>query len=49
MRECVQVPGTSTDSLSSNTQLGRAVQDACSELEGLQALVRPLCMLQCSW
>ncbi|KAK9838341.1 hypothetical protein WJX81_005802 [Elliptochloris bilobata] len=33
-----QVPGAATDSLSSNTQLGRAVQSACSELELLSLL-----------
>ena len=38
-----QVPGTATDSLSSNTQLGRAVQSACSELELLSSLVRSSC------
>ena len=37
-----QVPGASTDSLSSNTQLGRAVQSACDELEHLSSLVKPL-------
>ena len=40
-----QVPGTVNDSLSSNTQLGRAVQDACDELAGLQALVSWLVLL----
>ena len=35
------MPGTVNDSLSSNTRLGRAVQEACDELENLQALVSP--------
>jgi hypothetical protein len=35
-----QVPGGANDSLSSNTHLGRAVQDACNELETLGGLVR---------
>ncbi|BDA45573.1 hypothetical protein COCOBI_07-3600 [Coccomyxa sp. Obi] len=34
------VPGGSNDSLSSNTQLGQAVRDACDELETLAALER---------
>lgn len=36
--EHAQVPGTANDSLTSNTQLGRAVGAACEELEGLAAL-----------
>lgn len=32
------VPGGANDSLSSNTHLGRAVQDACNELETLGGL-----------
>ena len=35
----VQVPGGYQDSLSSNTELGRAVQDACEELDNLSNLV----------
>ena len=35
-----QVPGGANDSLTSNTRLGRAVQDACAELEALGKLVR---------
>jgi hypothetical protein len=35
-----QVPGGYQDSLSSNTELGRAVRGACSELETLEGLVR---------
>jgi hypothetical protein len=38
----LQVPGGANDSMSSNTQLGRAVQDACKELETLGGLVRCL-------
>ncbi len=34
-----QVPGGYQDSLSSNTELGRAVQDACEELDNLSNLV----------
>lgn len=32
----VQVPGGYKDSLSSNTELGRAVRDACDELSTLR-------------
>jgi hypothetical protein len=42
-----QVPGGANDSLSSNTHLGRAVQDACNELETLGGLVRR-CVMQLS-
>ena len=35
----MQVPGGANDSLSSNTKLGRAVDDACAELEALGKLV----------
>lgn len=35
----VQVPGGYQDSLSSNTELGRAVQNACDELDNLSSLV----------
>lgn len=35
----VQVPGGYKDSLSQNTPLGRAVSDACSELENIGSLV----------
>ncbi|KAI3425046.1 hypothetical protein D9Q98_008424 [Chlorella vulgaris] len=35
-----QVPGGYQDSLSSNTELGRAVRGACSELETLEGLER---------
>lgn len=35
-----QVPGGAKDSLTSNTQLGRAVNDACKELETLGSMVR---------
>lgn len=35
----MQVPGGYQDSLSSNTELGRAVQDACEELDNLSNLV----------
>ena len=39
----MQVPGGYQDSLSSNTELGRAVQDACDELDNLSSLVmKPL-------
>ncbi len=34
----VQVPGGYKDSLSSNTELGRAVRDACNELDHLSDL-----------
>ena len=44
-----QVPGASTDSLSSNTQLGRAVQSACDELEHLSSLVKPPSDLMKAW
>ena len=44
-----QVPGASTDSLSSNTQLGRAVQSACDELEHLSSLVEPPSDLIGAW
>ena len=37
-----QVPGGYKDSLTKNTPLGRAVSDACSELEQLGAMVRRL-------
>ena len=37
----VQVPGGAFDSLSSNTKLGKAVQEACDELDTLVTLVRP--------
>ncbi len=36
----MQVPGGAFDSLSSNTQLGKAVQQACDELDTLVTLVR---------
>lgn len=36
----VKVPGGYQDSLSKNTKLGRAVDDACSELSHLGELVR---------
>ncbi len=36
---CLQVPGGYQDSLSKNTKLGRAVDDACSELSHLGELV----------
>ena len=39
---CAQVPGGYQDSLSSNTELGRAVQNACQELDNLSALVRSI-------
>ena len=39
--EDYEVPGGYTDSLSSNTQLGRAVNDACLELDALGKLVSP--------
>ena len=35
----LQVPGGYQDSLSKNTKLGRAVDDACSELSHLGELV----------
>jgi len=35
----VQVPGGAFDSLSSNTKLGKAVQEACDELDTLVTLV----------
>lgn len=38
----VQVPGGYQDSLSSNTELGRAVQNACDELDNLSNLVQDL-------
>ena len=36
----LQVPGGYQDSLSSNTPLGRAVREACDELEALGSMVR---------
>lgn len=36
------VPGGANDSLSSNTELGRAVRAACDELDALGRLVRAL-------
>ena len=42
-RSCTQVPGGSEDSLSSNTELGRAVREACDEIEHLGRLVRHCC------
>lgn len=36
----MQVPGGALDSLSSNTKLGKAVQEACDELDALVTLVR---------
>ena len=46
-----QVPGGANDSLTSNTKLGRAVEDACNELEALGKLVmtRSVCMPLASW
>ena len=38
----LQVPGGYQDSLSSNTELGRAVQNACDELDNLSNLVQDL-------
>ena len=40
-RAAVQVPGGVNDSISSNTKLGRAVNDACAELEALGKLACP--------
>lgn len=40
-----QVPGGYEDSLSSNTELGRAVRAACSELDTLSQLVRAVVRL----
>lgn len=36
----MQVPGTYRDAMSANTQLGKAVRDACEELDTLSALER---------
>lgn len=36
----MQVPGGYQDSLSKNTQLGKAVDEACKELDSLGELVR---------
>ena len=49
----LQVPGGYQDSLSSNTELGRAVQDACDELDNLSNLVQNLdscaaCLCMCA-
>ena len=38
MRLTLQVPGGYQDSLSSNTDLGKAVQEACAELDTLADL-----------
>lgn len=43
-----QVPGGAFESLSSNTKLGRAVQEACDELETLSGLVRQSNSV-CAW
>ena len=34
----MQIPGTYRDAMSGNTQLGKAVRDACEELDTLAAL-----------
>jgi len=34
----MQIPGTYRDAMSRNTQLGKAVRDACEELDTLSAL-----------
>ena len=41
MRPRQQVPGGYQDTLSTNTELGRAVRHACDELELLGQMVRP--------
>lgn len=42
-----EVPGGYTDSLSQNTKLGRAVNDACLELDALGKLVRTETLCSC--
>ena len=49
IRCVMQVPGGYQDSLSSNTELGRAVQDACDELDNLSSLVRPWAQPMWPW
>jgi hypothetical protein len=34
----VQIPGTYRDAMTSNTPLGKAIKEACSELDNLAAL-----------
>lgn len=36
----MQIPGTYRDAMTTNTQLGKAVRDACQELDALAALER---------
>jgi hypothetical protein len=38
MQHSMQIPGTYRDAMSGNTQLGKAVRDACEELDTLAAL-----------
>ena len=47
MDELMQVPGGYQDSLSSNTELGRAVKSACDELETLGDMVHLSSRSQC--
>lgn len=45
----LQVRGGANDSLSSNTELGQAVQNACEELETLAGLVSPVMSSYMAW